>query len=140
MMRRRFRHVAQRSFMILRRYKGWERSPERMQLNAQKLLELLLEEMPDLPIIKETLREILEDYMDIKAATKVLEWIENNDVKIHIKGPLPYPSPFAHSIVAKGFSDVVLMEDRRKLISLLHDKIMELISSSNLASNIGGAQ
>jgi len=135
MMRRRFRHVAQRSFMILRRYKGWERSPERMQLNAQKLLELLLEEIPDLPIIKETLREILEDYMDIKAATKVLEWIENNDIKIHIKGPMPYPSPFAHSIVAKGFSDVILMEDRRKLISLLHDKIMELISSSGLSSN-----
>jgi len=135
MMRRRFRHVAQRSFMILRRYKGWERSPERMQLNAQKLLELLLEEIPDLPIIKETLREILEDYMDIKAATKVLEWIGNNDIKIHIKGPMPYPSPFAHSIVAKGFSDVILMEDRRKLISLLHDKIMELISSSGLSSN-----
>jgi len=135
MMRRRFRHVAQRSFMILRRYKGWERSPERMQLNAQKLLELLLEEIPDLPIIKETLREILEDYMDIKAATMVLEWIGNNDIKIHIKGPMPYPSPFAHSIVAKGFSDVILMEDRRKLISLLHDKIMELISSSGLSSN-----
>jgi len=135
MMRRRFRHVAQRSFMILRRYKGWERSPERMQLNAQKLLELLLEEIPDLPIIKETLREILEDYMDIKAATKVLEWIGNNDIKIHIKGPMPYPSPFAHSIVAKGFSDVILMEDRRKLISLLHDKIMELISSSGLSSS-----
>jgi len=135
MMRRRFRHVAQRSFMILRRYKGWERSPERMQLNAQKLLELLLEEIPDLPIIKETLREILEDYMDIKAATMVLEWIGNNDIKIHIKGPMPYPSPFAHSIVAKGFSDVILMEDRRKLISLLHDKIMELISSSGLSSS-----
>ncbi len=136
MMRRRFRHVAQRSFMILRRYKGWERSPERMQLNAQKLLDLLLEEMPDLPIIKETLREILEDYMDIKAASKVLEWIENGNIKINIRGPLLYPSPFAHSIVAKGFSDVVLMEDRRKLISLLHDKIMELINSSNININL----
>lgn len=136
MMRRRFRHVAQRSFMILRRYKGWERSPERMQLSAQKLLDLLIEEMPDLPVIRETFREILEDYMDIKAAKKILELIENGEIKINIAGPLRYPSPMAHSIVAKGYSDVVLMEDRRKIIELLHEKIMEIIKSSEKEKGI----
>ncbi|MGC9048038.1 MAG: ATP-dependent helicase [Caldisphaera sp.] len=136
MMRRRFRHVAQRSFMILRRYKGWERSPERMQLSAQKLLDLLIEEMPDLPVIRETFREILEDYMDIKAAKKILELIENGEIKINIAGPLRYPSPMAHSIVAKGYSDVVLMGDRRKIIELLHEKIMEIIKSSEKEKGI----
>ncbi|MDP8003313.1 MAG: ATP-dependent helicase, partial [Caldisphaera sp.] len=104
--------------------------------SAQKLLDLLIEEMPDLPVIRETFREILEDYMDIKAAKKILELIENGEIKINIAGPLRYPSPMAHSIVAKGYSDVVLMEDRRKIIELLHEKIMEIIKSSEKEKGI----
>lgn len=128
LMKRRFRHVAQRSFMILRRYKGYEKSPERLQLSAQHLLEIMLEEYPDSPVIRETFREILEDYMNIDAAIEVLKRIESGEYKIVIKGPLPYPSPFAHGIVARGYSDVVLMEDKRKLIAELHKKIMEYLA------------
>ncbi len=127
LMRRRFRHVAQRSFMILRRYRGREKSPERLQLSAQRLLEVLMEMYPDHPVVKETLREILEDYMDIGSAKLVLEWIEEGKVNVVIKGPHRYPSPMAHHLVVKGYSDVVLMEDRRKLLALLHTKILEAL-------------
>ncbi|WP_460124625.1 ATP-dependent helicase [Stetteria hydrogenophila] len=130
LMKRRFRHVAQRSFMILRRYKGYEKSPERLQLSAQHLLEIMLKKRPDSPVIKETFREILEDYMNIEAATEVLKRIESGEYRIVIKGPLPYPSPFAHGMVAKGYSDVVLMEDKRKLIAELHKKILEYIAKA----------
>ncbi len=129
LMKRRFRHVAQRSFMILRRYKGRERSPERLQLSAQHLLNILLRENPDNPVVRETYREILEDYMDIKNTELIIEKIKNNQINIKVKGPLPYPSPFAHHMVAKGHSDVVLMEDRRKLLALLHMKIQEYIKT-----------
>lgn len=132
LMKRRFRHVAQRSFMILRRYKGYEKSPERLQLSAQHLLEVMMREYPDSPIIRETFREILEDYMNIDAAVEVLKKIESKEYKIVIKGPLPYPSPFAHSIVARGYSDVVLMEDKRRIIAELHRKIMKYLSSRNI--------
>ena len=127
LMRRRFRHVAQRSFMILRRYKGRERSPERLQLSAQHLLNILLREYPDIPVIRETYREILEDYMDIRNAERVLEWIRTGQVKVEIIGPLPLPTPFAHGIVVRGASDVVLMEDRKKLLALLHERLMEIL-------------
>ena len=127
LMKRRFRHVAQRSFMILRRYKGREKSPERLQLSAQHLLGILLEEYPDNPVVRETFREILEDYMDIRNAERVLDWIRSGEVKIVIRGPLPVPSPFAHHMVAKGHSDVVLMEDKRRLLALLHERIMEYL-------------
>ena len=130
MMRRRFRHVAQRSFMILRRYRGYERSPERLQLSAQRLLEIMLEEMPDSPVVRETFREILEDYMDINNARKVLEWIRSGQVRVVIKGPLPYPSPFAHNTFVRGYSDVVLMEDKRKILAYLHDRIVEYLKAT----------
>ena len=127
LMRRRFRHVAQRSFMILRRYRGKEKDPERLQLSAQRLLEILLETHRDHPVVRETLREILEDYMDIRNAAKVLEWIEKGRVAVEIVGPLEHPSPFAHHLVARSYSDVVLMEDRRKLLQRLHERVLELL-------------
>ena len=127
LMKRRFRHVAQRSFMILRRYKGREKSPERLQLNAERLLNIILSSFPDSPLIKETFREILEDHMDVKNAERIINWIKEGVVEVKIVGPVPYPSPFAHNIVARGYSDVVLMEDRRKLIAELHRRVLELI-------------
>ena len=128
LMKRRFKHVAERMFVILRRYRGYEKSPERLQLSAQRLLELFLENYPDLPVIRETYREILEDYMDIRAAATVLEWIRSGRVRVELRGPLPYPSPFAHSIVVRGYSDVVLMEDKRKLLNLLRERILQLLA------------
>jgi ATP-dependent Lhr-like helicase len=127
--KRRFRHVAQRSFMILRRYRGRERSPERLQLSSERILKAILEVDPDNPVVKETFREILEDYMDIEHAKWVLEGIEEGRIKVAVKGPLPAPSPFAHNIVLKVYSDVVLMEDRRRILQMLHEKVMRIIES-----------
>ncbi|MEB3806259.1 MAG: ATP-dependent helicase [Desulfurococcales archaeon] len=135
LMKRRFRHVAQRSFMILRRYKGRERSPERLQLSAQHILKILLDTFPEHPIVRETYREILEDYMDIKNAERVLEWLRAGEVKVEIKGPLSYPSPFAHSLVVRGYSDIVLMEDRKKILALLHKRILEYLGGGASGSS-----
>jgi ATP-dependent Lhr-like helicase len=129
LMKRRFRHVAERSFMILRRYRGYEKSPERIQLSAQHLLKVLLEEYPNIPVVRETFREILEDYMDVKNATRILEAVKRGEIKVKVVGPLEYPSPMAHSIVVKGYSDVVLMEDRRKIMRMLYERIQSIVHS-----------
>ena len=126
LMKRKFRHCAQRSFMILRNYRGWERSPHRLQLSAQTILEALRDRR-DHPVVRETLREILEDHMDIESAIKVLRWIETGEVEVQITGPSRIPSPFAHHIIAIGYQDVVLMEDRRKLIMELHKRVLEML-------------
>ncbi len=126
MLKRRFRHCAVRSFMILRRYKGHEKSLSRIQLNAEELLRAL-EEIPDFPVLKETYREILEDYMHIDAAKEVLSRIQSGEIKLTIFGPTSIPSPFAHGIVVHGYSDVVLMEDMRRLLAMLHDRVIEYL-------------
>ncbi len=130
MLKRRFRHCAVRSFMILRRYKGREKSLTRIQLNAEELLKAL-EEIPDFPVLKETYREILEDYMHIDAAREVLEKIHNGSIRLELFGPSSIPSPFAHSIVVHGYSDVVLMEDMRRMLALLHDRVIEYLKMKN---------
>ena len=126
MMRRIFRHVAQRSFMILRRYKEWEKSPHKLQLSAQTLLRVVMK-MEKFPVLEETYREIFEDHMNLEGARRVLEWIHGGEVEVRAIGPNAVPSPFAHHLVVQGYSDVVLMEDRRRLLQILHQRVLEYI-------------
>ncbi len=125
--KKRFRHCAERAFMMLRRYKGVEVSLTRRQINAEKLIKYLLT-IPGFPIIEETFREILEDYMDLEHAKEVLEKIESGQIEIDVVFSDGIPSPFAHGIIAFGYSDVVLMEDKRALIARLHEAVKQLIA------------
>ncbi|ALU11579.1 helicase [Ignicoccus islandicus DSM 13165] len=137
--KRRFRHSAQRSFMILKRYMGREKSPERLQLSAQHLIKVV-REIKDFPVYKETLREILEDYMNIDAAEETVRRIHSGEVKIEVVGPLDVPSPFAHVIVANSYSDVVLMEDKRKLLQRLREMVLMKISSRSYEERVSYAR
>ncbi|MBE6527410.1 MAG: ATP-dependent helicase [Thermoplasmata archaeon] len=120
----RFRHTAARSFMILRNYRGRAISVNRQQTRSTYLLQML-RDMDNEPVIEETYREILEDDMDIRNAEVVLRMIETGEMgirTIHFSGT---PSPFAHTIILTGFTDIVLMEDRTALLKELHRKVLE---------------
>lgn len=126
LLRRRFRHVAVRSMMILRNYLGREKSVWRQQLSSDSILNLLKRDFPDFPVLKETHREIMEDSMDSKNALDYLSRVGNQiDIVVN---RVPYPSPFAFNIYVLGKEDVVLMEDRRKVLKTLHDRIMSIIA------------
>lgn len=126
LMRRRFRHVAVRSLMILRNYKGHEIRVGKQQLSARKLLEIC-GKIKNFPVIEETFREILEDFMDIEHAKQILRKIEKGDIKIVEINSGNIPSPFSHNIILLGLSDVVLMEDRRAMLERLHNLVMAKI-------------
>ncbi|MEM4880276.1 MAG: ATP-dependent helicase, partial [Desulfurococcaceae archaeon] len=129
LLKRRFRHVAVRSFMLLRRYRDTEKSLHRLQVNAEELLKAV-EEIEGFPVLKETYREILMDYMHVDEAIEVLSAIKRGEIEVKAIGPLDAPTPFAHSIVVHGYSDVVLMEDMRKLLARLHDMVMSKLTKS----------
>ncbi|MEM1639725.1 MAG: ATP-dependent helicase [Desulfurococcaceae archaeon] len=131
LLKRRFRHVAVRSFMLLRRYKDTEKSVHKLQLNAEELLKAV-EEIRDFPVLKETYREILMDYMHVDEAIKVIEGVKKGEIEVKSIGPLDVPTPFAHSIVVHGYTDVVLMEDMRRLLARLHDLVLEKLKTLNI--------
>jgi ATP-dependent Lhr-like helicase len=120
----RFRHVATRSFMVLRNYKGKELSVGRQQLRSQRLLDAL-HELTNFPVMVETFNEILTDVMDIDNARGVLLSIENGERTIEEDPFSSVPSPFAHNIILLGVSDIVLMEDKSMLLRSLHRKVIE---------------
>ena len=128
MMKRKFRHVATRGLMILRNYKGYEISVEKQQFSAERLLKVV-KKMGSFPLLKEAFREILEDYMDIEHSKEILRKIRKGQIKIVLLENLNVPSPFTHNLIAIGYSDIVLMEDRKKLLMKLHEKVLKEIKS-----------
>lgn len=127
MMKRRFRHAAVRSFMVLRNYKGRQISVKRQQINSELLLKAAEEISPDFPIIKETYREIMEDVMDLPRAKEILKKIKDGEIDYEII-ETPIPSPFSHVMVTFGEADVVMMKDRRKHLRELHKHVLAQIS------------
>lgn len=126
--KQRFRHCAARSLMVLRKYKGYDISVVRQQLRSDKLLKTL-EGMKNFPVIKETYHEIMNDMMDVPRARKyVTEVIEPKNYKtFDYKAET---SPFSYGLILAGVSDMVLMEDRSKLLKELQGRILDKIYGS----------
>jgi ATP-dependent Lhr-like helicase len=126
LVKRRFRHTASRSFLVLRNYKGHKISVRKQQINAQTLLRVCEEIDKDFPLIRETYREILEDLMDIDGANEILKRIKNREIKYEFV-KTKYPSPFAHNLILLGDADIILMKDRKQRLIELHEKILKEI-------------
>jgi ATP-dependent Lhr-like helicase len=125
-LKRRFRHCAARSLMILRNYKGREKSVGKQQVHSGFLYVAVKKVSNEFPILREARREVLEDLMDISNAEQVLRWIEEGKIKIKIKH-LPIASPFALSLVLQGRSDLIKMEDRASFLKRMHELHMKAI-------------
>ncbi len=125
-MRRRFRHCATRSLMILRNYKGREKRVGRQQVSSMILMNALKRISNDFSILKEARREILEDFMDIENAKKIIREIENEKIKIKEISTI-LPSPFAFNIAMQGYIDILKIEDKIEFLKRMHEKIMAKI-------------
>ena len=126
MAKRRFRHCAARSLMILRNYKGHEVTVARQQTNAEVLMRLC-EKLDKFPVLEEAYREVMEDLMDINRAVQVLADIEEQRRRFVIMKEFDLPSPFSHDLIVSGYSDIVLMHDRKELLEILHDMVIARI-------------
>ena len=127
-LKRRFRHCAARSLMILRNYKGRTKSVGKQQMKSFFLLSAINKISKDFPILKEARREVLEDLMDIERAKLVLSWIKEGKVEIE-KINTKLPSPFALGLVLQGYSDLLKMEDKLNFLKRMHEETIKEINS-----------
>ena len=97
----RFRHCANRSFMVLRNYKGREISLPRQQLRTSQVLEAI-NEIDSFPMLEEAYREVLYDAFDLKNAQLIIDDIKNSTRKIDYRTYSPVPSPLSHSLILSG--------------------------------------
>jgi ATP-dependent Lhr-like helicase len=119
-LKRRFRHCATRSLMILRNYKGHSKTVGRQQVNSEFLYRAVKKISNDFPILNEARREVLEDLMDIEGAKYVLNHLHDQKIKIVNKKTI-VPSPFALNLIIQGYSDLIKMEDRIAFLKRMHE-------------------
>ncbi len=128
-MKRRFRHVAARSFMILRNYKGYKLPVGRQQVNATLLIKAVESIDKNFPVLKETYREIFEEVMDLPRTKALLQSIKSGETKYKVI-KTQIPSPFAHSMITFGHADVVLMKERHEYLKYLHKMVIKRINTT----------
>jgi len=126
-LKRRFRHCAGRSLLILRQYKGNKKSVGRQQVSSQILINACKRASKDFPILKEAQREVLEDFMDVRTAEQIIDSIKNGEIRVS-EIETNTPSPFAINLIARGYSDAIRAEDRLEFIKRMHSLVLAKIN------------
>ncbi len=126
-LKRRFRHCAVRSLLVLRSYMGKQKKVGRQQLSSQMLYNAVKQISNDFPIIKEARREVLEDLMDIENARKIVDMLKSGKIKPAFFDS-QIASPFAFNIIADSHLDIIKIEEREEFLKRMHQMVLAKIA------------
>ena len=127
LLQRYFRINATRSLMILKRYKGYEKSAAEQQVSAEMLLSFA-DDLADFAVIDETYREIVEDKLNLAAIEEILTALGRGEIEV-VTRELDSPTPRAFGLATLLASDVVLAEDESAVLQEFHERVLESIDS-----------
>jgi ATP-dependent Lhr-like helicase len=125
LLKRYFRINATRALMILKRYKGTEKSASQQQVSSDMLLGFA-EDLPEFAVMEETYREILSDKLAVAAIEDVLADVQSGEVEIATHR-VESPSPRAFGLATLLASDVVLAEDESEVLREFHERVLDEI-------------
>jgi ATP-dependent Lhr-like helicase len=108
--------------MILKRYKGYEKSAGEQQFNSDMLLSFA-HDLEDFAVIEETYREILEDKLHVDALRSALASIRAGDIELRTVR-VGSPSPRAFGLATLLASDVVLAEDESAVLREFQQRVL----------------
>ncbi|WP_254841310.1 ATP-dependent helicase [Natronomonas marina] len=130
LLKRYFRINATRALMILKRYKGHEKSASQQQVSSEMLLGFA-EEKTDFSVLEETYREILEDKLDVGAVETFVAGVAAGDIDVAVQR-VDSPTPRAFGLATLMASDVVLAEDESAVLQEFHDRVMAEIDDESV--------
>jgi ATP-dependent Lhr-like helicase len=115
--------------MILKRYKGYEKSAAQQQVSSEMLLSFA-QDLDSFAVIEETYREIMEDKLNIVGIREVLQAVDNGEIEI-VSHTVDSPSPRAFGLATLMASDVVLAEDESAVLQEFHDRVLAEIDGDD---------
>ncbi|SFK83035.1 ATP-dependent helicase Lhr and Lhr-like helicase [Halogranum rubrum] len=137
LLKRYFRINATRSLMILKRYKGYEKSAAEQQVSSEMLLSFA-QDLDSFAVMEETYREILEDKLNLGAIQEFVERVQAGDVEVtHLQQSSP--SPRAFGLATLMASDVVLADDESAVLKEFHERVMAEIEGGESTEDDGAA-
>jgi len=129
LLKRYFRINATRSLMILKRYKGHEKSASQQQVSSEMLLGFA-EDLEGFAVLEETYREILEDRLDLAGIVEVLGGIREGAIDV-VARTVDSPTPRAFGLATLVASDTVLAEDESAVLREFHRRVMASIEDGD---------
>ena len=136
LLQRYFRINATRSLMILKRYKGYEKSASEQQVSSEMLLGFA-EDLEEFAVIEETYREILEDKLNIEELEAIVGAIDSGELALE-RQLLDSPTPRAFGLATLSASDVVLADDESAALQAFHEHVLDAIGEESLSGLSGG--
>jgi ATP-dependent Lhr-like helicase len=128
-LKRYFRIDATRSLMILKRYKGYEKSAAEQQVSSEMLLSFA-QGLEEFAVMEETYREILEDRLHVDGIEEVLAAVQAGDVTV-TQQTVESPTPRAFGLATLMASDVVLAEDEGQVLREFHERVLSEIGGED---------
>jgi ATP-dependent Lhr-like helicase len=130
LLKRYFRINATRSLMILKRYKGYEKSAAQQQVSSEMLLSFA-QGLDSFAVMEETYRELLEDKLNLAGLVDVLQAVDRGEVEVCVTDG-ETPSPRAFGLATLMASDVVLAEDENQVLREFHDRVLDAIDDESV--------
>ncbi|ELZ78592.1 ATP-dependent helicase [Haloferax larsenii JCM 13917] len=134
LLKRYFRINATRSLMILKRYKGYEKSAAQQQVSSEMLLSFA-QDLDDFAVIEETYREILEDKLNLAAIEDAVSAIAAGEMDV-VDKQVSTPTPRAFGLATLMASDVVLAEDESAALRAFHDRVLDEIGEDDVELDV----
>ncbi len=129
LLKRYFRIDATRALLLLKRYKGTERSAAKQQVASEMLLSFA-QDLEEFAVMEETYRELIEDKLDLTGLRSVLTDVQRGDVTIATHA-VESPSPQAFGLATLATSDTVLADDESAVLRQFHDRVLEEIDGAD---------
>ena len=126
-LKRRFRHCAMRSLMILRQYKGHVKRVGKQAVSSKILMSAVKRIDSNFTILKEARREVLEDLMDFANTQLILNQVADNKIKVK-ETFTQIPSPFAFNLISQGIGDIIKIEEKQEFLKRMHQMVLAKIS------------
>lgn len=123
-----FRINATRSLMILRNYKGRNKSAKQQQVRSHMLLGYA-KELDNLAVVEETYREIMEDKLDVDKIEAFISKVREREINI-VEKTVSTPSPRSFETAALASEDVIEAEDESEALKKFHQRVMSEIGST----------
>jgi len=118
-----FRHIAEIGQLLPRRTTRGNVTAKAATWNASLLYTTLREHEPDHPLLKEAVREVMEDQCDVYRALEEAARIYETPIEVY---DLPRPSPFGLPLFAAFNREVLLSADPDRalddLVAAIYDK------------------
>lgn len=129
---RKFRPVAEIGQLLQRRTFRGPKPVRHSSWNASLLYKTLMEHEPDHPLIRETVREVMEDMMDVERAHAEARRIYEAEWEVF---DLPRPSPFALPLFAAFSRETLVQQDPDRALDELVARLYSEWDEDELAAS-----